>query len=103
MIKPIALKPIAIKPIAFLKSSLWSSSWLVKLPIKTIIFVSFNCLDASIYHFTFCSIQIYECDVLSLQFFSENFLQVKVFYEQLNYEKVTERISYEVNIVSKLQ
>jgi len=34
---------------------------------------------------------------------SENFLQVKVFYEQLNYEKVTERISYEVIIVSKLQ
>ena len=34
---------------------------------------------------------------------SENFLQVKVFYEQLNYEKVTERISYEVIIISKLQ
>ena len=31
--------------------------------------------------------------------FSENFLQVKVFYEQLNYEKVTERMSYEVTDV----
>ena len=60
-----------------------------------------------IIYFTFCSIQIYESDILSLQFFfllsSENFLQVKVFYEQLNYEKVTERISYEVIVISKLQ
>ncbi|CAH3105581.1 unnamed protein product [Porites lobata] len=36
-------------------------------------------------------------------FLSENFLQVKVFYEQLNYEKVTERISYEgVNLVADI-
>lgn len=59
-----------------------------------------------IIYFTFCSIQIYESDILSPIFFllsSENFLQVKVFYEQLNYEKVTERISYEVIIISKLQ
>ena len=60
-----------------------------------------------IIYFTFCSIQIYESDILFLQFFfllsSENFLQVKVFYEQLNYEKVTERISYEVIIISKLK
>lgn len=59
-----------------------------------------------IIYFTFCSIKIYESDILSPIFFllsSENFLQVKVFYEQLNYEKVTERISYEVIIISKLQ
>ena len=59
-----------------------------------------------IIYLTFCSIQIYESDILSPIFFllsSENFLQVKVFYEQLNYEKVTERISYEVIIISKLQ
>ncbi|XP_015764092.1 PREDICTED: degenerin deg-1-like [Acropora digitifera] len=36
-------------------------------------------------------------------FLGENFLQVNVFYDQLNYEKVTERISYEgVNLVADI-
>ena len=34
--------------------------------------------------------------ILRIFFFSENFLEVSIFFEQLNFERVVERVSYKV-------
>ena len=40
---------------------------------------------------------IYAANLLQLLFFSENFLDVRIYFEQLNFERVVERVSYKVS------
>lgn len=44
-----------------------------------------------------------ECSILSLiysyYYYSENFLQARIFFEQLNFERVVESVSYKVDMI----